>query len=68
MKVARLKVVRSAQWWHGPDDKMVSVRGPQGSSHNDPAQPHITEAGFEPGEDVVLILASDFDRLTKENA
>jgi hypothetical protein len=63
MKIARLKVVGSST-----SPEWRSLRGPKGRRHGDPCQPHVTDAGFEPGDDVVLILASDFEKLTKEGA
>jgi hypothetical protein len=59
VKLARLKVVESSGW-----PQMKSLRGPKGRGRNDPAHAHITAAGFEDGDDVVLILASDYERLT----
>lgn len=57
MKIARLKVVQSST------QPGLSLRGPKGRGHQDPALEHITAAGFEPDEDVVLISTKDFEEL-----
>lgn len=60
MKIAKLKVVRSV---NSPGN--VSLRGPAGRGHNDSPQAHITNAGFEDGEDVVLVLAEHYTALRR---
>ncbi len=57
-KVARLKVVRST----GHEGQM-SLRGPKGQGENDPPQHHITEAGFQDGDLVVLIPLNVYNSL-----
>lgn len=59
MRVAHLKVVKPR--YH---DQGLSLRGPKGRGQNDPPHPHIAAAGFEDGEDVVLISKADFEALT----
>lgn len=60
MKITKLKVVASSSI-----PNMSSLRGPKGRGQNDSVHEHITKAGFEPGEDVVVITQNDFTRLLK---
>lgn len=57
MKIARLKVVASST------RPGLSLRGPKGRGHQDSVHEHVTAAGFEPDEDVVLISKTEFVRL-----
>jgi hypothetical protein len=60
VRIAELKVVESAH-----DPRLKSLRGPKGRGHFDSPQEHVTAAGFEDGEDVVLISRADYERLVK---
>lgn len=60
MKIAYLKVVESTT------RSGLSLRGPKGRGHQDSVHNHVTEGGFEPEEDVVLISKTDFNRLLNE--
>lgn len=59
MKIAYLKVVQSST------RPGLSLRGPKGRGHQDSVHEHVTNAGFEPDEDVVLIRKADFEAMNK---
>lgn len=61
--VAFLKVVRSSA-----RDGMLSLRGPRGAGQHDPIHPHITSAGFEDGDEVVLIRRDLYEVLIARSA
>lgn len=42
---------------------LVSLRGPKGRGQNDGIHEHLTNAGYEPGEAVVIIPKADYERL-----
>lgn len=60
MKIAHLRVVRSTTYGRG---EHKSLRGPKGAGNNDPIYQHITDAGFEDGDAVVLITKAEYERL-----
>lgn len=59
MRIAHLKVVQSSS------RPGLSLRGPKGRGHQDSVHDHVTAAGFEPDEDVVLISKADLDAMGK---
>lgn len=60
VKRADLMVAEAAH-----DSRLASLRGPKGAGQNDPAHPHLTRAGFVPGEKVSVVLTADLDLLLR---
>lgn len=58
MKFTFLKVVKSQS---RPDQ--MSLRGPKGRGAGDSVHAHVSAAGFEDGEEVVLVDKASFDKL-----
>jgi hypothetical protein len=44
---------------------LVSLRGPKGRGQNDGIHEHLTNAGYEPGEAVVIIPKADYEQLKR---
>lgn len=51
---------------HSTFPGMISIRGPRGKGQDDSIRDRLSEAGFVPGERVVVVLESDLRDLEEQ--